>query len=131
MSGAAPPADPRHRILIARGLRDFGDGFSAVLLPVYLIMLGLGPLAIGLVATVALFGSAMMTLGIGLIGARIEQAIPAHTAPDARRALCASCHPRAMLLDRSIKIGVSGEMHSVAERASVAPLPRSRPHHYC
>lgn len=73
MSGAAPPAGPLRCILIARGLRDFGDGFSAVLLPVYLIMLGLDPLAIGLVATVALFGSAMMTLGIGLIGARIGQ----------------------------------------------------------
>ncbi|WP_431285102.1 MFS transporter [Humitalea sp. 24SJ18S-53] len=73
MTGAAPPADPLRRILIARGLRDFGDGFSAVLLPAYLIMLGLDPFAIGLVATVALFGSAMMTLGIGLIGARIGQ----------------------------------------------------------
>jgi hypothetical protein len=28
-------------LLVARGLRDFGDGFVAVLLPVYLIALGL------------------------------------------------------------------------------------------
>jgi MFS family permease len=49
----------------ARALRDFGDGFVAVLLPVYLGALGLSPLQIGVVATVALFGSALMTLAVG------------------------------------------------------------------
>jgi MFS family permease len=57
----------------ARALRDFGDGFVAVLLPVYLMALGLGALEVGIVATVALFGSALMTLGIGLLGARTDQ----------------------------------------------------------
>jgi hypothetical protein len=55
----------------ARAARDFADGFVAVLLPVYLAAIGLGPLEIGLVATLALLGSASATLGIGLLGARL------------------------------------------------------------
>jgi hypothetical protein len=59
---------------LARALRDFGDGFVAVLLPVYLTALGLGAFEVGVVATLALLGSALMTLGIGLLlGARVEQ----------------------------------------------------------
>jgi hypothetical protein len=56
----------------ARALRDFGDGFVAVLLPVYLTAMGLGALEVGIVATLALFGSALMTLGIGLLGAKTD-----------------------------------------------------------
>jgi MFS family permease len=56
-------------IYAARALRDFGDGFIAVLLPVYLTAIGLGPLEVGIVATLALLGSALMTLGIGVLGA--------------------------------------------------------------
>jgi MFS family permease len=63
-------ADER-RILFARGLRDFGDGFAAVLLPAYVAALGYGAVEIGLVATVALFGSALTTMGVGLVGARV------------------------------------------------------------
>lgn len=59
-------------LLVARALRDFGDGFVAVLLPVYLLALGLSPFQVGLVATAALFGSALVTLGIGLIGNRYD-----------------------------------------------------------
>lgn len=59
------------RILAARALRDFGDGFVAVLLPVYLIAIGLGAFEVGVVATVALLGSALMTLWVGVLGARI------------------------------------------------------------
>jgi hypothetical protein len=58
---------------VARSLRDFGDGFVAVLLPVYLTALGLGSFEIGVVATFALGGSALMTLGIGLLGGRVDQ----------------------------------------------------------
>jgi MFS family permease len=58
------------RLLWARGLRDFGDGFVAVLLPVYLIALGYSPLQVGVIATAALLGSALLTLSIGLIGGR-------------------------------------------------------------
>jgi MFS family permease len=57
-------------IYIARALRDFGDGFVAVLLPVYLAAIGLGAFEIGVVATLALLGSALMTLGIGVLGVR-------------------------------------------------------------
>lgn len=57
-------------VLLARGLRDFGDGFVAVLLPVYLTMLGLSPFEVGVVATVALLGSSLLTLAVGLLGAR-------------------------------------------------------------
>jgi MFS family permease len=59
----------RH-LLCARALRDFGDGFVAVLLPVYLLGLGLGPIQVGMVATAALLGSALLTLAIGFLGAR-------------------------------------------------------------
>jgi MFS family permease len=57
----------------ARALRDFGDGFVAVLLPVYLPALGLSAFEIGVVATAALLGSALMTLGIGFLGVRADQ----------------------------------------------------------
>jgi MFS family permease len=57
----------------ARALRDFGDGFIAVLLPVYLTAIGLGAFEVGVVATLALLGSALMTLGIGVLGARLDR----------------------------------------------------------
>jgi len=66
-------SDPVSCVYLARALRDFGDGFVAVLLPVYLTALGLGALEVGVVATLALAGSASMTLGIGLFGARTDQ----------------------------------------------------------
>lgn len=60
-------------IYAARAFRDFGDGFAAVLLPVYLASIGLGPLEIGVVATVALLGSALLTLGIGFLAVRADR----------------------------------------------------------
>src|SRR5258708_1322453 len=60
-------------LIAARALRDFGDGFVAVLLPVYLTTLGFGAFEIGVVATMALLGSALTTLAIGWIGARFDQ----------------------------------------------------------
>lgn len=73
--GPAPVDRPRGLrpatcLLAARALRDFGDGFVAVLLPVYLLALGLSPLEVGIVATVSLLGSACLTIGAGLLGAR-------------------------------------------------------------
>jgi len=72
------PHPPRERdaaapLYAARALRDFGDGFVAVLLPVYLGALGLGVLEIGVVATAALLGSARMTLAVGWLGGRRDQ----------------------------------------------------------
>src|SRR5262245_42091580 len=60
-------------IYLARALRDLGDGFIAVLLPVYLTALGLGAFEVGVTATVALLGSALMTLSIGALGSRFDQ----------------------------------------------------------
>lgn len=54
----------------ARGLRDFGDGAAAVLLPAHLTALGFGPAEIGVLATLALLGSASVTLAIGVYGGR-------------------------------------------------------------
>jgi MFS family permease len=61
------------RLLIgARGLRDFGDGFVAVLLPVYLKALGFSPFEVGALAATALLGSALLTLAVGLLGVRYD-----------------------------------------------------------
>src|SRR5687768_4500630 len=64
------PATGVRHLMCARALRDFGDGFVAVLLPVYLLGLGLGPLQVGVVATAALLGSALLTLAVGFLGAK-------------------------------------------------------------
>jgi MFS family permease len=63
---------PLRSLIMARGLRDFGDGFVAVLLPVYLTALGFSSFQIGLLAGIALFGSALMTLAIGILGGRYD-----------------------------------------------------------
>jgi MFS family permease len=54
------------RILLAKGVRAFGDGFVSVLLPLYLLELGLGPLQVGIIATATLLGSGVLTLAVGL-----------------------------------------------------------------
>ncbi len=59
---------PTGSVYLARAIRDFGDGFIAILLPVYLTALGLSAFEVGLVATLALLGSAILTLAIGLLG---------------------------------------------------------------
>src|SRR5215204_2504740 len=56
----------------ARAARGFGDGFAAIILPAYLIEIGFDPLQIGLVATAALLGSAVMTLAIGFVAPRYD-----------------------------------------------------------
>jgi MFS family permease len=56
----------------ARAARGFGDGFAAIILPAYLIEMGFNPFQIGLVAAAALLGSAALTLGIGIFGARFD-----------------------------------------------------------
>jgi MFS family permease len=60
------------RLFLARSLRDFGDGFVALLLPVYLTALGLSPFQVGVVASVALLGSAFFTLSAGILGTRYD-----------------------------------------------------------
>jgi MFS family permease len=61
---------PLNCLFAARALRDFGDSFVAILLPAYLLALGFTPLAVGVLATVSLSGSACLTIGAGLLGAR-------------------------------------------------------------
>lgn len=71
--GAFSPIGPGSTtalLLWGRALRDFGDGFVAVLLPVYLLALGLSAFEVGVIATTALLGSALLTLAIGLVGGR-------------------------------------------------------------
>lgn len=60
------------RLLIARGARGFGDGFVSLLLPVYLLELGFTPLQVGVLATVTLFGSGLLTLLVGLHAWRFQ-----------------------------------------------------------
>ena len=57
-------------LLVARGLRGMCDGFIAVLLPAYMLALGFGQLAVGLISTTTLFGSAFATALVGLAGNR-------------------------------------------------------------
>jgi MFS family permease len=59
-------------IFFARALRDFGDGFVAILLPVYLTALGLSAFDVGVIATAALLGSALLTLGAGFLTVRYD-----------------------------------------------------------
>ena len=54
----------------ARGVRGFGDGFALIILPAYLTAIGYDPVAIGIVATASLLGSAVLTLAVGYLGTR-------------------------------------------------------------
>jgi MFS family permease len=58
------------RIIAARGLRGFGDGWLSVVLPSYLLGVGLSSFQVGAIATATLLGSALLTLAVGLAGSR-------------------------------------------------------------
>jgi MFS family permease len=60
------------RLLWARGLRAFGDGFVSLLLPLYLITLGLTPFQVGVITTGTLLGSGILTLLVGLHAWRLR-----------------------------------------------------------
>ena len=68
-------------ILVSRGLRGFCDGFVAMLLPAYLLALGLGVVEVGVLSTITLAGSAAATLMLGAFG---------HRWPARRLLLCAA-----------------------------------------
>src|SRR5204863_2984347 len=68
-----PGAGDARRILIARGLRAFADGFVSLLLPIYLVELGFSALAIGAIVTSTLIGTALLTLWVGLIANRYSR----------------------------------------------------------
>src|SRR4249919_63440 len=72
--GQTSPALDRNRhttllLYAARAARGFGDGFAVIILPAYLSEIGFSPFQIGLVAAVALLGSAVITLAVGLLAA--------------------------------------------------------------
>ena len=60
------------RLYIARGLRGFGDGFAIIVLPAYMTTLGFDAAAIGVVATVSLLGTALLTLVVGMVAPRFD-----------------------------------------------------------
>jgi MFS family permease len=66
-AGADPAALP---LLASRALRAFADGYMALLLPAYLLAIGLGTLEVGIVSTATLLGSALATLAVGAWGHR-------------------------------------------------------------
>jgi MFS family permease len=68
---------PATYLFAARALRDFGDGFVAILLPVYLLLLGFSPLQVGIIATASLFGSALLTIAVGFSPRRRPQPLRA------------------------------------------------------
>jgi MFS family permease len=49
-----------------------GDGFAVIILPAYLTAIGYDPVQIGFVATASLLGTALFTLGIGIIAPRYD-----------------------------------------------------------
>src|SRR3954447_22141783 len=57
-------------LYVARGLRGFGDGFAIIILPAYMTALGYDPIAVGVVATASLLGTALLTLIVGWIAPR-------------------------------------------------------------
>lgn len=59
-------------LLAARALRAFADGYVAVLLPAYLLALGLNVWTVGLLSTATLLGSAFATLAVGAWGHRFS-----------------------------------------------------------
>lgn len=57
-------------LLVGRALRGFCDGYIAVLLPAYLLSLGFAQLAVGLISSATLIGSALATILVGILGHR-------------------------------------------------------------
>src|SRR3954465_12655569 len=68
----SPAADQR-RIFLARSARAFADGYVAILLPVYLSLLGFEAFAVGAVSTAALLGSALLTLALGMTAHQVRR----------------------------------------------------------
>ncbi len=69
-----PGADRRvWPLLVGRALRALADGCIAILLPAYLLALGLGTWQVGVLASTTLLGSAVATVAIGAWGHRFHQ----------------------------------------------------------
>jgi MFS family permease len=61
-----------HYLYAARALRGFGDGFAIIILPVYLLAIGLSPQQVGIVASASLVGTAALTLLVGFVAPRYD-----------------------------------------------------------
>ena len=57
-------------LYVARGLRGVGDGFAIIILPAYMTALGYDAVAVGIVATASLLGTALLTLTVGWFAPR-------------------------------------------------------------
>ena len=64
------------RLVLARGLRALADGYVSILLPAYLLALGLDSFEVGVLATATLLGSASLTLFVGFITSRFGHRRP-------------------------------------------------------
>ncbi|WP_460733078.1 MFS transporter [Lysobacter tyrosinilyticus] len=74
MNASADHGREARLLLLGRGIRAFVDGYVAVLLPAYLLGLGLEIVHVGLLSTATLLGSALMTLLVGTWGHRLHGA---------------------------------------------------------
>jgi MFS family permease len=66
----SPTRSVVRRLLLAKALRGFGDGFVSLLLPLHLLNLGFTPFEVGCIATATLLGSGLLTLLVGARAAR-------------------------------------------------------------
>jgi len=64
------------RLLIGKALRSIADGYVSILLPAYLLKLGLSAFQVGAVTTATLVGSAVLTIFTGVITARFGHRRP-------------------------------------------------------
>jgi len=64
------------RVVIGRSLRAVADGFVSIILPAYLLALGLDAFAVGVVSSATLLGSAALTLVVGFIIGRFGHRRP-------------------------------------------------------
>ena len=68
----ASTASEARLLIIGRALRAFVDGFICVLLPAYLLALGLGAFEVGVLSAATLLGSASLALLLGAHGHRFH-----------------------------------------------------------
>ena len=94
-----------NRLLVAKGLRAFGDGYVSLLLPLYLLELGFSPLQVGIIATTTLVGSGLLTLAVGLHAWRY--------------------HYRSLLLAASVLMALTGFGFAVLHRFLAAAAGRA------
>jgi MFS family permease len=61
-----------YRVVAARAMRSFCDGYIAVLIAPHLFNLGFDATAVGLLITVSMLGSALLTLAVGFLASRFS-----------------------------------------------------------